>query len=192
MKTKAAVLWELGKNWEVAELDLDPPKQGEVLIRYVAAGLCHSDEHLRHGDIVPRFPLVGGHEGAGIIEEVGPGGVEGDGLSFAPVVSAEGAMVVFSSEATNLVPEDSNGMRDVFVASTTSGVVSRLSRGSGNKGGDGPSLGPVLDASGAMVAFTSFATNLVPGDTNGQSDVFVAPSPALQPNAGAGRKRAHR
>jgi NDMA-dependent alcohol dehydrogenase len=73
MKTKAAVLWELGKNWEVVELDLDPPKQGEVLIRFVAAGLCHSDEHLRHGDIVPRFPLVGGHEGAGIIEEVGPG-----------------------------------------------------------------------------------------------------------------------
>src|ERR1051325_10891150 len=73
MKTKAAVLWELGKNWEVVELDLDPPKQGEVLIRYVAAGLCHSDEHLRHGDIVPRFPLVGGHEGAGIVEAVGPG-----------------------------------------------------------------------------------------------------------------------
>jgi len=73
VKTKAAVLWELGKNWEVVELDLDGPKQGEVLIRYVAAGLCHSDEHLRHGDIVPRFPLVGGHEGAGIVEEVGPG-----------------------------------------------------------------------------------------------------------------------
>ena len=41
------------------------PRQSEVLIRYVAAGLCHSDEHLRHGDIVPRFPIVGGHEGAG-------------------------------------------------------------------------------------------------------------------------------
>jgi alcohol dehydrogenase (nicotinoprotein) len=50
-----------------------PPKAGEVLIRYVAAGLCHSDEHLRHGDLVPRFPLVGGHEGAGVIEEVGEG-----------------------------------------------------------------------------------------------------------------------
>ena len=73
MKTNAAVLWELGKNWEVVELDLDPPKQGEVLIRFVAAGLCHSDEHLRHGDIVPRFPIVGGHEGAGIVEEVGAG-----------------------------------------------------------------------------------------------------------------------
>ena len=73
MKTRAAVLHEVGKDFEVTELDLDPPKAGEVLIRYVAAGLCHSDEHLRHGDLVPRFPLVGGHEGAGIIEEVGPG-----------------------------------------------------------------------------------------------------------------------
>lgn len=73
MKTKAAVLWELGKPWEVEELDLDGPKEGEVLLRYVASGLCHSDEHLRHGDIVPRFPIVGGHEGAGIVEEVGPG-----------------------------------------------------------------------------------------------------------------------
>lgn len=73
MKTRAGVLWGPGKEWEVAELDLDPPGEGEVLIRFVAAGLCHSDEHLRHGDIVPRFPMVGGHEGAGIIEEVGPG-----------------------------------------------------------------------------------------------------------------------
>ncbi len=73
MKTKAAVLWGVGQDWEVTEVDLDPPRTGEVLIRFVAAGLCHSDEHLRHGDIVPRFPIVGGHEGAGIIEAVGPG-----------------------------------------------------------------------------------------------------------------------
>jgi Zn-dependent alcohol dehydrogenase len=73
MKTKAAVLRGAGQDFEITELDLDGPKAGEVLIRYVAAGLCHSDEHLRHGDIVPRFPLVGGHEGAGIIEEVGAG-----------------------------------------------------------------------------------------------------------------------
>ena len=68
MKTKAAVLRGVGQDFEITELDLDPPKAGEVLIRYVAAGLCHSDEHLRHGDILPRFPIVGGHEGAGIIE----------------------------------------------------------------------------------------------------------------------------
>jgi alcohol dehydrogenase (nicotinoprotein) len=73
MKTKAAVLREMGKEWEVIELDLDPPKAGEVLVRYVASGLCHSDDHLRTGDIPVRYPIVGGHEGAGVVEEVGPG-----------------------------------------------------------------------------------------------------------------------
>src|ERR1700730_13562852 len=61
MKTRAAILRGVGQDFEVTEVDLDPPKAGEVLIRYVAAGLCHSDEHLRHGDIVPRFPILGGH-----------------------------------------------------------------------------------------------------------------------------------
>jgi alcohol dehydrogenase (nicotinoprotein) len=73
MKTRAAVMRGIGQDWEVTELELDPPKAGEVLIKYVASGLCHSDEHLRNGDLTPRFPIVGGHEGAGIIEEVGPG-----------------------------------------------------------------------------------------------------------------------
>ena len=56
VKTRAAMLWDTGRDWEIVELDLDEPKQGEVLIRWVAAGLCHSDEHLRHGDIVPALP----------------------------------------------------------------------------------------------------------------------------------------
>jgi alcohol dehydrogenase (nicotinoprotein) len=73
MKTRAAVLRGTGQEFEIVELELDPPKAGEVLIKYTAAGLCHSDEHLRHGDIVPRFPIVGGHEGAGVIEAVGEG-----------------------------------------------------------------------------------------------------------------------
>ena len=73
MKTKSAVLRGTGQDWEVLELELDPPKEHEVLIRYVAAGLCHSDEHLRTGDMPARLPLVGGHEGAGVIEEVGLG-----------------------------------------------------------------------------------------------------------------------
>ena len=73
MKTKAAVLFDAGKPFEIMELDLDGPGPGEVLIKYTAAGLCHSDLHLIDGDLVPRFPIVGGHEGAGIVEEVGPG-----------------------------------------------------------------------------------------------------------------------
>ena len=73
MKTNAAVLHDVGKDWEIAELELDPPKAGEVLVRFVASGLCHSDDHLRTGDIPVRYPIVGGHEGAGIVEETGPG-----------------------------------------------------------------------------------------------------------------------
>ena len=73
MKTKAAVVVEAGKRIEIEELDLDGPKEGEVLIRYTHAGLCHSDIHVAHGDLEARLPMVLGHEGAGIIEEVGPG-----------------------------------------------------------------------------------------------------------------------
>ncbi|WP_406725023.1 Zn-dependent alcohol dehydrogenase [Streptomyces sp. GD-15H] len=73
MKTKAAVVFEPGRPWEVVELELDPPKAGEVQVRFVAAGLCHSDEYMRLGELRPRYPLVGGHEGAGVIEAVGEG-----------------------------------------------------------------------------------------------------------------------
>ncbi len=73
MKTTAAVLIEAGRPFELMELDLDGPRAGEVLINYTAAGLCHSDLHLTDGDLPPRFPIVGGHEGAGVIEDVGPG-----------------------------------------------------------------------------------------------------------------------
>jgi S-(hydroxymethyl)glutathione dehydrogenase/alcohol dehydrogenase len=73
MKTRAAILWEVGKDWSVEEIDLDPPKAGEVLVRLVGSGLCHSDEHLVTGDLPFGLPIIGGHEGAGVIEEVGPG-----------------------------------------------------------------------------------------------------------------------
>jgi alcohol dehydrogenase (nicotinoprotein) len=73
MKTRAAVMRGIGNDWEVTELELDPPKVGEVLVRFVASGLCHSDEHVRTGDLPPRYPVVGGHEGAGVVEAVGTG-----------------------------------------------------------------------------------------------------------------------
>jgi S-(hydroxymethyl)glutathione dehydrogenase/alcohol dehydrogenase len=73
MKTRAAILWEVGKDWSVEEIDLDPPRAGEVLVRLVGSGLCHSDEHLVTGDLPFALPIIGGHEGAGVIEEVGPG-----------------------------------------------------------------------------------------------------------------------
>jgi S-(hydroxymethyl)glutathione dehydrogenase/alcohol dehydrogenase len=73
MKTKAAVLLGAEKEWEVMDLELDPPGTGEVLVRFVASGLCHSDEHMRDGTLPVRFPIVGGHEGAGVVEQVGDG-----------------------------------------------------------------------------------------------------------------------
>jgi S-(hydroxymethyl)glutathione dehydrogenase/alcohol dehydrogenase len=72
MQTRAAVLREPGKPWEITDLDLDEPQAGEVLIRLVASGLCHSDEHVRDGTLPSRYPIVGGHEGAGVVEAIGP------------------------------------------------------------------------------------------------------------------------
>ncbi|MFC0453362.1 NDMA-dependent alcohol dehydrogenase [Rhodococcus jostii] len=73
MKVKAAILTGAGEDWQTATLELDPPKAGEVLVRVEYAGLCRSDEHRRHGNPEGRYPLVGGHEGSGIVEAVGDG-----------------------------------------------------------------------------------------------------------------------
>ena len=73
MKSKAAVLFEVGKPWEVREVDVKDPGENEVLVRYLASGLCHSDMHVTTGDIPVDLPYIGGHEGAGVIEAVGPG-----------------------------------------------------------------------------------------------------------------------
>ena len=73
MKTKAAVLWELNTPWSVEEVELDPPGAGEVLVKLAASGLCHSDEHLVTGDLPFALPIIGGHEGAGVVQEVGEG-----------------------------------------------------------------------------------------------------------------------
>ncbi|SPM30566.1 Zn-dependent alcohol dehydrogenase, partial [Mycobacterium terramassiliense] len=106
VKCQAAILRGVGHEWGVHDIDLDPPGAGEVLVKMVSAGICHSDDHFATGDTVPSadlaelmraggalvpdlFPLLGGHEGAGIITEVGTGvtGLKsGDhvGISFLP------------------------------------------------------------------------------------------------------------
>lgn len=73
MKSRAALLFESPGRWDVREVDVDPPKDHEVLVRMVASGLCHSDVHYNVGDQVTAMPMCGGHEGAGIVEEVGAG-----------------------------------------------------------------------------------------------------------------------
>lgn len=71
MKTKAAVLWELHAPWSIEEIELDPPGPNEVLVKLAASGMCHSDEHLVTGDLPFALPIIGGHEGAGIVQQVG-------------------------------------------------------------------------------------------------------------------------
>ncbi len=74
MKTRAAVAFEAGMPLEVVELDLEGPKAGEVLVEIKATGVCHTDEFTRSGaDPEGAFPAVLGHEGAGVVLEVGPG-----------------------------------------------------------------------------------------------------------------------
>ena len=73
MKSKAAILWETNKPWSVEEIELDDPKAGEVLVEMKASGMCHSDEHLMTGDLPFALPIIGGHEGAGIVRKVGEG-----------------------------------------------------------------------------------------------------------------------
>ena len=85
MRCRAGVIRGAGQDWSVEEIEVDRPKVGEVLVQWTHAGLCHSDEHVVTGDIVPPpevlelmgspglFPMIGGHEGAGVVVEVGEG-----------------------------------------------------------------------------------------------------------------------
>ncbi|MDX3854851.1 S8 family serine peptidase [Streptomyces sp. AK02-01A] len=100
-------------------------------------------------------------------------GKEADGLSSAPSFSADGRFAVFNSDAANLVPGDTNDTTDVFVHDRQTGRTDRISQTPGGAGGDGGSREQSISADGRYVAFQSNATNLVAGDTDGATDVFV-------------------
>jgi hypothetical protein len=99
-------------------------------------------------------------------------GVEGDNQSFSPSISADGRLVAFVSYATNLTAGDTNGVSDVFVRDIQGGRTSRVSVDSAGAQGNSPSDDAAISADGLFVAFSSGAS-LVPGDTNGYSDVFL-------------------
>lgn len=73
MKSKAAVLFKAGQKLELCDVEVQPPKDGEVLVRMAAAGVCHSDLHVMTGHLFAPLPAVLGHEGAGVVEGAGPG-----------------------------------------------------------------------------------------------------------------------
>src|SRR5262249_22987265 len=100
-------------------------------------------------------------------------GTQADGDSFLPTISGDGRYVAFGSFASNLVPGDTNGETDVFVRDRWAGTTRRISVSSTGAQGNRLSGDPEISLDGRYVAFYSFASNLVPGDTNADGDVFV-------------------
>jgi Tol biopolymer transport system component len=99
-------------------------------------------------------------------------GVEGDGPSGKPSISADGRIVAFPSAATNLVPADRDGFQDIFVRKRSAGTTERLSAARHGEA-NGASLAALVSADGRVVAYSSDASNLVRGDQNGALDVFL-------------------
>jgi hypothetical protein len=113
-------------------------------------------------------------EGETIRVSVSSEGVEANGPSYLSTISHDGRYVVYVSEATNLVDGDDNGVADVFLADLDSQTTERISVNSDGIEANGASVGrPVISWDGRFVAFTSAATDLVPGDSNGSLDVFL-------------------
>jgi Tol biopolymer transport system component len=104
---------------------------------------------------------------------VSSSGAEGNGQSFQPSISADGRFVAFTSEATNLVPGDTNDQTDMFVRDQETRTTRRVSVSSTGAQGNGGNRHPSISADGRFVAFGSDSSNLVPGDTNEVEDVFL-------------------
>lgn len=119
-------------------------------------------------------------------------GAEGNSDSYSATISGDGNAVAFSSDATNLVPADSNRRTDVFVHDLFSGRTELVSMNSAGHEGNDDSAASSLSADGQFVAFSSNATNLVPGDTNSAADAFLrdrGPAPPVVLDVTPGRSR---
>jgi hypothetical protein len=122
------------------------------------------------------YPQVFVHDrSTGLTElvSVRSNGNEGNSFSYEPAISADGQIVAFRSYASNLVVGDTNGVEDVFVHDRATGITKRVSVDSSGAEGNRASSTVAISADGQIVAFQSYASNLVAGDTNGVGDVFV-------------------
>ncbi len=104
---------------------------------------------------------------------VGDAGAQANGASLESSISVNGRFVTFRSLATNLVLSDTNAVSDVFVHDRDTGTTSRISLDSSGIEGNGESLAPWISGDGRLVAFSSLASNLIPGDSNSAADTFV-------------------
>ncbi|GBE57999.1 protein TolB [bacterium BMS3Abin01] len=108
-----------------------------------------------------------------VLVSVAEDGTQGNNGSYYPSISADGRYVAFHSHASNLVPDDMNGVTDVFVKDTRTGALTRVSVTASGGNGDNWSGDPSISADGRYVAFDSTAANLVQYDTNAKLDIFV-------------------
>jgi Tol biopolymer transport system component len=140
--------------------------------RYIA---FQSDAPLQADDTNKKTDVYLHDRGSGETTRVsiGPGGVEGGGGSFSPTMSADGMLIAYWSNASNLVADDTNKAGDVFVFDRSDGSTVRISVGAGDVQSDGMSSDPSMSPDGRYVAFWSGATNLVADDTNAKRDIFL-------------------
>lgn len=101
-------------------------------------------------------------------------GTQSNGNSFEPFLSANGRYVTFQSEASNLVPNDTNGDTDIFVHDIQTGETIRVSINSNGIEGDKDSMDPAVSANGLLITFWAYANNLVPNDVNPSRDIFIS------------------
>ena len=156
--------------------------------RFVAFGSF--SPNVVSGDTNDAFDVFVRDRAAGttVRASVDSAGVEGHAASTGPRISGDGRFVAFGSEASNLVPGDTNGRRDIFVRDLLSSTTERVSVDSAgieaNSQSDGPGIqggsswGPDISGDGRFVAFDSIATNLVAGDTNTCGPFYQSPAGA--------------
>jgi WD40 repeat protein len=133
------------------------------------------DLHLVEGDTNGAVDIFVRDTSSGTTSRVSisSAGAQSNGSSREPRISGDGRFVVFSSDATNLVPGDTNGVTDVFLSDLASGSTTRVSLSSDGGQLDGPSDMPTVSDGGGLVAFRSSAAHAVAGDENGYGDIFV-------------------
>ncbi len=151
-------------------LDVDISANGRyVVFETFATNIVPGDANGADGDIVLFDAETGG---LSLVSRRGAAGVQGDDVSFAPTISADGTKVAFGSRATNLVGNDTNGKADIFVRDVVTGVTSRVSTDSTGRQANNTSFDATIAPGGGFVALSSLASNLVSGDKNGARDVF--------------------
>jgi len=164
----------VGANGDTANAPCELPSlsaDGRLVAFSSGASNLVADDRTVFVDIFVRDRSAGTTE----LVSVDSAGVQGNGDSLGCGLSADGRFVAFESAASNLVADDTNGFPDVFVRDLQAGTTERVSVSSTGEQGDGyPGLGSrALSADGRWIVFSSYATHLVPGDSNGAWDVFV-------------------